>query len=246
MDALEVHQPCVPELELDPGQRVHPVQQGLGRVLAQHVPDLVGPVDDDGLDGVQQAAVQRGEPARRGGGVARPPRRGSSLPNPRPHSDRPPTPTSSPESHPPIPGSSSQPPGEAGGFPRLPARGEPEQMGVRSERSAPPRNRRPALEDNVQDGASWPFRLGLSGPGGPARTASPGAATLRCEQVERAIALGSSGSLTHQQLHVGVGHVGGGGPGVPFPPAGNPCQAPQCPGTHILKLGPPFPAGGHM
>lgn len=54
MDVLEVHQPGVPELKLDSGQGVQPVQQGLGRVLAQHIPDLVGPVDDDGLDGVQQ------------------------------------------------------------------------------------------------------------------------------------------------------------------------------------------------
>lgn len=70
MDALEVHQPGVPELELDPGQRVQPVQQVLRRVLAQHVPDLVGPVDDDGLDGVQQGAVQgRGEPAEQRAGV---------------------------------------------------------------------------------------------------------------------------------------------------------------------------------
>lgn len=30
VDALEVHQPRFPELELDPGQRVQPVQQGLG------------------------------------------------------------------------------------------------------------------------------------------------------------------------------------------------------------------------
>lgn len=52
MDALEVHQPGVPELELHPGQRVQPVQQGLGRVLAQHVPNLMGPVNDDCLNGM--------------------------------------------------------------------------------------------------------------------------------------------------------------------------------------------------
>ena len=60
MDALEVHQPGVPELKLDSGQGVQRIQQGLGRVFAQHIPDLVGPVDDDGLDGVQQRVVQGG------------------------------------------------------------------------------------------------------------------------------------------------------------------------------------------
>lgn len=34
VDALEVHQPGVPELKLDSGQGVQPVQQGLGRVFA--------------------------------------------------------------------------------------------------------------------------------------------------------------------------------------------------------------------
>lgn len=64
VDALEVHQPGVPELELDPGQGVQPIQQGLRRVFAQNVPDLMGPVDDDGLDGVQEGVVQRrGDPA---------------------------------------------------------------------------------------------------------------------------------------------------------------------------------------
>jgi hypothetical protein len=52
VNALKIHQPGVPELELDPGQGVQPIQQGLGRVFAQNVPDLVGPVNNDGLDGV--------------------------------------------------------------------------------------------------------------------------------------------------------------------------------------------------
>ena len=71
VDVLEVHQPGVPELKLDSGQGVQPIQQGLGRVFAQHIPDLVGPVNDDGLDGVQQRVVQGGgDPAepRVGGG----------------------------------------------------------------------------------------------------------------------------------------------------------------------------------
>ena len=70
VDVLEVHQPGVPELKLDSGQGVQPIQQGLGRVFAQHIPDLVGPVNDDGLDGVQQRVVQGGgDPAEpRAGG----------------------------------------------------------------------------------------------------------------------------------------------------------------------------------
>lgn len=91
MDALEVHQPGVPELKLDSGQGVQPVQQVLGRVFAQHVPDLVRPVDDDGFDGVQQRAVQgRGDPAREGGGStsSAPSGQGLSLPQ-RPSAHRP-------------------------------------------------------------------------------------------------------------------------------------------------------------
>lgn len=69
VDALEVCQPGIPELELHPGQGVQPVQQGLGRVFAQHVPDLMGPVDDDGLDGMKQRVVLGGgEPASTGSG----------------------------------------------------------------------------------------------------------------------------------------------------------------------------------
>lgn len=64
MDALQVHESGIPELKLHTGQRVQAIQQGLSRVLAKNIPDLMGPVDDDGLNGVQEGVVQgRGEPA---------------------------------------------------------------------------------------------------------------------------------------------------------------------------------------
>lgn len=172
VDALQVHQPGVPELKLDPGQRVQPIQQHLGRVFAQHVPDLVGPVDDYGFDGMQQRVVQGGrQPARQGGRCFRPPGRVPAAlpPPPRPPAGRPWAPTSSPASPRPMsPGPSSQPAGEAGGSPKPPRRRETlSTWWAQLETSAPPS---PEREYNVQDGPSWQFWghtghiLGLSGP----------------------------------------------------------------------------------
>lgn len=41
MDAPQVHEPGVPEVKFHAGQWVQAIQEGLSRVLAQDIPDLV-------------------------------------------------------------------------------------------------------------------------------------------------------------------------------------------------------------
>lgn len=60
VDALQVHEPGVPELKFHTGQWVQAIQQGLSGVFAQHIPDLMRPINDDGLNGVQERVVQGG------------------------------------------------------------------------------------------------------------------------------------------------------------------------------------------
>lgn len=56
-DALQIGHPVLPEIKLNPGQGVQPLQQLLCWVLAKDLFNLLEPLDDDGLDGVQHRAV---------------------------------------------------------------------------------------------------------------------------------------------------------------------------------------------
>lgn len=52
-DALQAGHPGLPEIKLHPGQGVQPLPQLLRWVLAEDLFNLLEPLDDDGLDGVQ-------------------------------------------------------------------------------------------------------------------------------------------------------------------------------------------------
>lgn len=56
-DAVQILTLCLPEVDLDHGARVKPLKEWLSRVPLEHISDLMGPVDDHRLDGVNQAAI---------------------------------------------------------------------------------------------------------------------------------------------------------------------------------------------
>lgn len=70
IDALQTGHPGLPEIKLDPGQGVQPCLQLLRWVLAKDLFNLLEPLDDDGLDGVQHCAIYRPHQAERQMGYA--------------------------------------------------------------------------------------------------------------------------------------------------------------------------------